>query len=111
MLERFMPFVTPVIRLRAVITAMLPGFAEAPVVVADHRPTVVVRVTGFGARSSRQEQKTTQRHRSQRRLAHDPLQQMPVPLHNILPGAPPWPDPGICVLLIEHLCVKNVAGG
>src|ERR1700680_1097747 len=94
-LERFVPFVTPVIRLRAVITVMLPGFVEAPVVVPDHRPTVIVRVAGFGARSSRQEQKTTQRQRRQRRLAHYRLQQMPVSLHNILLGAPPWPDPGV----------------
>jgi hypothetical protein len=30
-------------------------------------------------------------------------------LHNILLGAPPWLESGVCVLFIKHFCTQNVA--
>ncbi|SRR6266852_273435 len=101
---------TPVVRLPAVIAVIFDGIAQAPVIVTYRSPAVVA-VVRLRTWSSCEKEKTTQRYRSQRCLAKYGLQQMPMELHNILLGAPPWLVPGGCVLFLEHLSAENVAAG
>ncbi len=88
LLIRFVVFMPPVTRLRAVVAEVLDRFMQAPIA-ARSAPVAIVPIIRLHAGRAGKKQKSTQHGGRQRGLAENRFLQMLMQLHNILPRTSP----------------------